>query len=98
MEFKTLININSELRGLVAEIKKYFSLDIDSGLIEKIVQDSETDQVTEKNYKIFEAKSQPTILATVDEYEPETIWIEIKNIKDKDVKHFNDFTGTTMGH
>jgi|LakMenE18May11ns_1017448.scaffolds.fasta_scaffold8568756_1 hypothetical protein len=90
MEFRTLINIDTELSGLIAEIKRYFSLDIDDGLVERIVQDSKTDNVNEKHYKIFEEKSRPTILATVDEYEPETIWIEIKNIKNTDVKHFND--------
>jgi hypothetical protein len=91
MEFRTLINIDTELTYLIAEIKRYFSLDIDDGLIEKIAQDSDTDNVTEKHYKIFEHKSRPTILGTVDENEPEIIWIEIKDIKDTDVKHFNDF-------
>jgi hypothetical protein len=91
MEFKALINIDNELSGLISEIKRYFSVEIDDGLVGKIIQDSENNQVTEKHYKIFEEKSRPTILATVDEYEPETIWIEIKNIRDTDVKHFNDF-------
>ena len=38
-----------------------------------------------------------TIHGTVDEYEPDTFWIELKNIKEKDVIHFNELV-FRLGH
>jgi hypothetical protein len=94
-DFKALININSDLRDIVDEIERYFSIALDRELIERIFRDAENDQVSEKQYLIFKGEEkilhgQMTIYGTVDEYEPETIWIELKNIKEKDVRHFNE--------
>jgi hypothetical protein len=93
--FRTLINIDANLRDIFREIEQYFSIKLDKALIEKIFKDAEGDQVTEKGYLIFQEQkkiigTQLTIRGTVDDYEPETIWIEIRNIKEKDVKHFNE--------
>ena len=42
----------------------------------------------EENKKII---GEPVVvIGVVDEYEPETIWLEIKNIERKDVAYFND--------
>lgn len=99
MNFKKLIDIDSELRDYLKEIERHFSIKIDDKLIEKIFDDSQADQVTEKKYEVFDSKpsllkSRLTINATVDEYEPETIWIEIKNVKKADIKHFDNFVTT----
>ena len=94
-DFKTLVNKDSDLRDIVNEIEQYFSITLDKELIERIFRDAEENQVSEKQYLIFKAEKkilggQMTILGTVEEYEPETIWIELKNIKEKDAKHFNE--------
>jgi hypothetical protein len=93
--FKTLVNIGSELRDIVSEIERYFVISLDKELIERIFRDSEEDQVNEKQYLIFEGEKkipigQMTIQGKVEEFEPETIWIEIKNIREKDVRHFTE--------
>jgi hypothetical protein len=93
--FRTLLNIDSNLRYIIGEIEQYFSIKLDKDIIAKIFKDAEDDQVTEKEYLIAQAEkkflgTQLTILGTVDEYEPETIWIEIQNIKQKDVKYFEE--------
>lgn len=47
-DFKTLINIDSDLRGILHEIEQYFSITLDKELIERIFKDAEDDQVSEK--------------------------------------------------
>lgn len=94
-DFKTLVNIDSDFRDIIDEIERYFSITLDKELIERIFRDAEGDQVTDKQYLIFQGEKkllggQMTIHGTVDEYEPETIWIELKNIKEKDARHFNE--------
>lgn len=94
--FRTLINIDTNLRDFFREIEQYFSIKLDRDVIERIFKDAEEDQVTGKEYLIFQGEkkllgTKLTILATVDEYEPETAWIEIQNIKEKDLKHLNEF-------
>jgi len=94
-DFKTLVNIDSDLRDIVRGIERYFSITLDKELIERIFKDAEEDQVSEKKYLIFKGEKkilsgQMTIHGTVAEYEPETILIELKNIKEKDVRHFNE--------
>ena len=94
--FKTLINIDSDLISFFSELENYFSIKLDKIIIEKIFKDAEDDQVSEKDYKIFEKerslfKSQIQIIGKVDEYEPNDIWIEIKNIKDRDLNHFKNW-------
>lgn len=93
-DFKTLVNIDSDLRDIVDEIERYFSITLDKELIVRIFRDAEEDQVREKQYLLFEGEDkipggQMTIHGTVDEYEPETIWIELRNIKEMDVRHFS---------
>ena len=95
MNFKKFLSIDSELLDYLNEVERYFSIKIDDKLINKILDDSQTDQVTEKKYQIFDSgKSRITIDAIVDEYEPETIWIEMKNIENGDIKHFDSFVST----
>lgn len=82
MDFKKLIVIDSELRDYLKEVERHFSIKIDEKVIEKILDDSKADQLTEKKYQIFDSspsltKSRLTVNGTVDEYEPETIWIEM---------------------
>ena len=93
--FKTLLTIDSNLKDFLKQTETYFSIEIDDGVIEKIFEDAEADQVSEKNYIIFSKKgdllkSQLTIAGTVDEYEPESIWIVIQNLRDKDINHFEN--------
>ncbi|MEO7990259.1 MAG: hypothetical protein ABI663_12010 [Chryseolinea sp.] len=93
--FKTLVNIDTNLQDLLREIEQYFSIKLNKDIIEKIFRDAEEDHVTEKEYLIFQVEkkllgAKLTIMGTVDNHEPETIWIEIQNIKEKDVKHFNE--------
>ena len=33
---------------------------------------------------------------SVDDYEPESIWIAVENISDKDVRHFNELYGMSQ--
>ena len=78
------------------EIEKYFSITLGNEITAKIFTDAEDDQVSKKEYLIFQDKKkllgrQLIITGKVDENEPEDIWIEIENIKEKDVRHFNEF-------
>jgi hypothetical protein len=89
VEFTILINISTELRYIIHEVERYFNVILDQKIIDKIFVDVEHDQVSKKDYVIFEGEkkmfaSQMIIRGTIDEYEPETIWIEIRNIKEKD--------------
>ena len=93
--FKTPINIDATAHDFFGEIERYFSIKLDKTIIENIFKDAEEDQVAKKEYLIFQGKKkfltkQLLINGTVDEYEPETIWIEIQNIKEKDFKHFSE--------
>jgi hypothetical protein len=78
--FRTLVNIDDTLRAFIREIEKYFSIQIDGVVLEKIFEDSKNDHVSAKEYLLFlEGKKlmrkQLTIRGTVDEHEPATIWI-----------------------
>jgi hypothetical protein len=91
--FRLLINIDPDLKVFFKEVEQYFSIKLDNVVVEKIFNDCIEDQVTEKNYEIFNGekrfmKTPIQVTGKVDEYEPEDIWIEILNIKEKDVKHF----------
>lgn len=93
--FKTLLTIDSNLKDFLKQTERYFSIEIDNGIIEKIFKDVEADQVSEKNYVIFSKernllKRELTIEGTVDEYEPESFWIVIQNLRDKDVNHLEN--------
>ena len=93
--FKTPINIDATAHDFFGEIERYFSIKLDKTIIENIFKDAEENQVAKKEYLIFQGskkifRKQPFINGTVDEYEPETIWIEIHNIKEKDFKHFSE--------
>jgi putative heme degradation protein len=93
--FKTLINIDIDLRNIFGEIEEHFFIKLNEEIIEKIFRDAEEDQVAGKEYLIFQGEkkllgSHLIILGTVGTYEPEDIWIEIQNIKERDLKHFND--------
>jgi hypothetical protein len=93
--FKKLINVDPELRDTFRKIEGYFSIDLDKGTIEKIFNDAENDQVSEKRYLLFQAEKkflrrQLIILGTVAEYEPLDILIEIRNIKEKELKDLKE--------
>jgi len=93
--FRTPVNIDSHLRDIFKEIERYFGITLDKNLIENIFREAEEDQVSEKEYLIFQSakkllRKQLTIRGTVEEYEPDTIWIEIQNLKEKDLRHFNE--------
>ena len=88
--FRTLINIDADLPNIIKEIGNYFNITLNEELINTILRDAEENQVSEKKYTIFEGHkkisgAKLTMLGTVDEYEPETIWIEIKDIEEKEV-------------
>ncbi len=93
--FRTLININAATGDFFGEIERYFSITFEKTIIENIFKDAEENQVPKKEYLIFQGNKkfltkQMVISGTVDEHEPETIWIEIQNIKEKDFKHFSE--------
>jgi hypothetical protein len=94
MEFKTLITIDSKLVDFLSKVEKYLNITLDKAIVNKILTEAKDDQVTEKNYSVFETKGL-SIHGIVDEYEPETVWIEIKNIKSADVKYFEDLDSST---
>lgn len=90
--FEQLLTIDPELRAFFAQVEAYFLISIDKEVIDRIFNDSEEDQVNEKEYKIYTAKkrwfrSQIKIVGKVDRNEPETVWIEIQNIKETDLEH-----------
>ncbi len=94
-KFSTSLIIQFDFRALIKEIERYFKITLKKEVIQKIFSDALKDQVTEKEYLIFEGMKknlsrEMRIRGNVDEYEPETIYIEIQNIKEKDVKHFNE--------
>ena len=98
--FCTLIDIDSELNGFIKEIEKYYAIKIAQQIINQIITDSQENQVDEKNYDIFKGenrllKKSIVIVGRVDEFEPETIWIEINNIKKGDEKHFQELINNT---
>ena len=94
--YKTLLNIDSELNVFIREIENHFSIKVDKKIIDKIYQDFKNDQVNEKEYVIFKRpdrilKKQFVIKGIVDEYEPETIWIELENLRKKDIVHLDSW-------
>jgi hypothetical protein len=54
--FRTLINIDNDLRAMLKEIERYFSIVLDDAVIEKIFEGAEEDQVSQKEYLIFRAQ------------------------------------------
>jgi len=97
--FRTLVNIDDNLLIIFKEIEKYFVIELDKAIIEKIFKEAEEDQVSEKKYLLFQGKKKfisrnLVIEGTVDDYEPESIWIKIQNIKENDVKHFNELVSS----
>jgi hypothetical protein len=91
--FKTLKNINHDLLAMFEEIETYFSIKLNLTVIDKIFRDAEEDQVSQKEYLIYEGKQRllkkpMRIRGTVEEYEPSEIWIVIENIDGKAIKHF----------
>lgn len=90
--FEQLLTIDPELRAFFTHVEEYFLISIDKEIVGRIFNDSEEDQVNEKQYEIYTEKKrwlrpQMKITGKVDEHEPETLWIEIQNIKEKDLKH-----------
>jgi hypothetical protein len=93
--FSTLINIDHDLRRFFNEVEIYLSITLDRKIIEKIFQDAENDQVNEKEYQLYIGakrifNSPIKIFGKVDSYEPSDIWIEIQNIKKKDLKYLQE--------
>lgn len=93
--FRTLIDINDGLRDLVKEVELYFSIKLEKEVIDKIFNDSEEDQVNAKAYLLFQGEKkllrrELIIRGVVDEYEPHDIWIEIQDLKEKDIKYLNE--------
>jgi hypothetical protein len=91
---KFQIFINQNLIHLLKEIEAYFSIYINQKIIDKIFQDSDEDQVNEKEYLILEKEQgwlqKPIIIeGKVDSYEPDLIRIIMHNLNKKDTGHFN---------
>jgi hypothetical protein len=93
--FRKLINIDSGLRDTFKKLEGYFCINFDKETIDKIFNDAENDQVSEKRYPLFQAEKkflrrQLIIVGTVDEYEPFDILIEIRNIREKELKDIKE--------
>ncbi|AWM32451.1 hypothetical protein [Hymenobacter nivis] len=79
MEHHVLL-INDKLRQVLVDLESYFSINLNSEVIDKVFKDAEHDQVSYKTY-VFYRESHwlfPTweITGAVEEYEPETLLIE----------------------
>jgi hypothetical protein len=99
MTFRTLISIDTELNDALALIERYFSITVDKSLIEKIINDAKDNQVAEKIYSIGTLdrglrRAKVNIRGKVDEYEPETIWIDLDGLTDDEAKFFEEAMST----
>ena len=95
MRFRTVIEIGTKLRDFVRVIEERFPLTVDRGTIDKIFADADNDQVTQKEYSITSldrgrGKERIQIKGTVEEYEPETIWIDIEGLSMDETKYLED--------
>lgn len=103
-DFEILLNIDKQIGDVFGEIERYFKISLDKTIIKRILKEAEEDQVSIKEYLIFKGakkifSKQIIIQGIVDEYEPETIRIEFKNVNKRDVKHFSElFTGYGHGN
>lgn len=94
--FTIVLSIDTTLSDFFVEVERYFSINIDDAVRQRIFKDCQEDQVNDKAYAIFSGKSTLSKLplmieGNVDEYEPYEIWITIRNISNRDVRHFEHF-------
>ncbi len=70
------VTIDERLRFALFGIQSVMGAVFSGSEIEKVFSDVETDQVSEKNYSIFENKKEK-VAGFVDEYEPETLTLSV---------------------
>lgn len=83
MEYKMLFEIHSNLTTVLNQIAEILSIKIDQEVLDKIQNDALIDQINQKKYQIYTNSglfNKMYITGFVDEYEPETIWIEFSGV------------------
>lgn len=74
---KELFLIGDTLNGLLKSLEQALKVTFSPQEIDRILTDSENDQVSSKSYCLFDSGAL-MVVGTVDECEPETIWIEVR--------------------
>jgi hypothetical protein len=84
MTFRKLFNIEDELPSALGKVSEVFSIEISDEVLRKMHSDSVEDQVNEKRYDIVtvsrKLRKDFMVTGVVDEYEPETIWLEFSGL------------------
>jgi hypothetical protein len=84
MKYREIFNIENELPSVLGKVSEVFSIETDDELLRKIQLDSIKDQVNEKRYEIATVsrilRKDIIITGIVEEYEPETIWLELTGL------------------
>jgi hypothetical protein len=73
---RDLFIIGDTLRAILASLEKSLGVRLSNGEVERLFAESEADQVSAKRYGFF-LSAKLSVLALVDEYEPETVWIQV---------------------
>jgi hypothetical protein len=74
---RELVPIGATLPLLLLKLSSVLGVTFDPVECERIFVDAVEDPVSAKQYVLFESPNL-AILAFVDEYEPETIWLEVR--------------------
>jgi|EndMetStandDraft_9_1072997.scaffolds.fasta_scaffold212136_2 hypothetical protein len=79
---KELLVIDQSLMAAIEALQVATGVTFAGDVIARIIPDSESDQVSEKRYVLYESPSRLfkpglSVIGIVDAYEPETIWIQI---------------------
>ncbi|WP_046242330.1 hypothetical protein [Hymenobacter terrenus] len=92
MVFRILF-IDEKLRLTLLELETFFRIKLDKAEIERVFVDAENDQISNKNYRFYQERSlffPWKILGVVDEYEPDTLFLQSSGGFGKN-KKFEDF-------
>jgi hypothetical protein len=74
---KELLNIDEKLRTVFSRLEQILSVQFDTHEMDRVFSDSEHDQVSPKRY-IFHQAGRVSVSGSVDDYEPETLWLCIE--------------------
>ena len=72
-----LVTIDSQLRLVLFGLECAYNANISDVELERVFRDAEKDAQSSKNY-VFHSSPKLSITGTVQEYEPESIWIKLE--------------------
>lgn len=88
-----LFEIHSNLTTVLNQIAEILSIKIDQEVLDKIQNDAFINQINQKKYQIYTNSglfNKMYITGFVDEYEPETIWIEFSGVSKFEIEQIEE--------